>query len=256
MLDAGIHEMEVLLGRYERDGASFLDGVPKKLLSDLYYLGDHAGSAVYGFFASSKLFVVGTPDGASFVNFLQARLQHFGLQRTELTAVLLTSCGPREVSGLPSLLEKFHTYVVTSPAGVRTIKDRYPSLTAVMSTQDLLDRGWFTVWPILLKGRGFAPVAYKLFWLGKTVLFSGRIPSGADRASSEKLLSDLSGSRDDVIEYLVSINELEELKPDLWLPEFPSDGQNANLYDEAWSHIISNNYQVGYYKLKRINLPR
>ena len=55
--------METLVARYEADGADFLDGVPKQLLPDLYYLGDFRGVAVYGFFASSKFFVVDAPGG-------------------------------------------------------------------------------------------------------------------------------------------------------------------------------------------------
>ena len=43
LLDDGIREMETLVARYEADGADFLDGVPKPLLPDLYYLGDFGG---------------------------------------------------------------------------------------------------------------------------------------------------------------------------------------------------------------------
>ena len=43
------------MSRYEADGADFLDGVPKQLLPDLYYLGDFRGAAVYGFFAGVKV---------------------------------------------------------------------------------------------------------------------------------------------------------------------------------------------------------
>jgi glyoxylase-like metal-dependent hydrolase (beta-lactamase superfamily II) len=46
MLDRGIHEMDQLVARYTADGADFLDGHPKRLLPDLYYLGDFQGSAM------------------------------------------------------------------------------------------------------------------------------------------------------------------------------------------------------------------
>ena len=47
----------------EADGADFLDGNPKMLLPDLYYLGDRGGSAVYGFFAGPRFFLVDAPGG-------------------------------------------------------------------------------------------------------------------------------------------------------------------------------------------------
>src|SRR5262249_32287590 len=47
ILDQGITEMTTLVARYERDGADFLDGNPKRLLPDLYYLGDRQDAAVY-----------------------------------------------------------------------------------------------------------------------------------------------------------------------------------------------------------------
>src|SRR5262249_40008264 len=63
LLDTGIRQMERLQARIARDGANFLDDVPKKLLPDLYYLGDLKGVALYGFFSSSKLFIVNAPGG-------------------------------------------------------------------------------------------------------------------------------------------------------------------------------------------------
>ena len=60
--------METLLARFEADGADFLDGNPKKLLPDLYYLGDFNGSATYGFFAASKFFLVDAPGGPGLKN--------------------------------------------------------------------------------------------------------------------------------------------------------------------------------------------
>ncbi len=70
LLDAGIHDLETVLARYQADGADFLDGIPKQLLPDLYYFGEFRGSAVYGFFASSKFFVVDAPGGPGLLEFL------------------------------------------------------------------------------------------------------------------------------------------------------------------------------------------
>ena len=61
LLDAGIADLNMVLSRYAADGPDFLDGTPKALLPELYYLGDFRGSAVYAFLASSKLFLVKSP---------------------------------------------------------------------------------------------------------------------------------------------------------------------------------------------------
>jgi hypothetical protein len=249
ILDEGIHEIQTLLARYQADGADFLDGRPKKLLPDFYYLGNCKGAAVYGFFASSKFFVVNAPGGPGLADFLKAGLEQVAVRPVGPAAVLLTSCGPRELAGIPELVEKFQTQVVASPAGLAHVKEACPLGTTILSTEDLVRQKWFTVRPILLRGRGLGPVAYVIPWTGKTVLLSGPIPVGNDHDLVAGLLSDLSGSRDDVIDYLDSINRLDGLNPGLWLPEIPSGGQNANLYERAWNQVIANNYHFGYSKL-------
>lgn len=61
MLEEGICDLTTLLTRHEVDGANFLDGNPKRLLPELYYLGDFHGAAVYSLFAASKLFLFDAP---------------------------------------------------------------------------------------------------------------------------------------------------------------------------------------------------
>ena len=99
ILDRGIAEMAALQARYEADGADFLDGVPKRLLPDLYYLGDFRDAAVYGFFASSRFFLVDAPGGPGLLAFIRGRLRRLGLEPTEPAAVLLTSCDPGATAG-------------------------------------------------------------------------------------------------------------------------------------------------------------
>src|SRR5262249_38606720 len=96
LLDEGIGEMQALLARYERDGANSPDGKPKRLRPDLYYLGEFRGAAVYGFFASSKFFLVDAPGGPGLAAFVDARLRQLGREPVAPTAVLLTACGKDE----------------------------------------------------------------------------------------------------------------------------------------------------------------
>ena len=244
LLDQGIGDMEKLLARYESDGADFLDGNPKRILPDLYYLGEFQGAAVYGFFAASNFFVVDAPGGPGLIDFLNARLRQLGLKPAAPTAVLLTSCGAEATAGLKELVEKCHAQVVASPAGLQSVKELCPAGTTVLSAADLPKKGWFEVTPLPLHGRGLAPIAYQVQWVDKTVLFSGRIPIKINHEAGASLFSDFLESRGNVGDYLTTLDRLHNLKPDIWLPSVASDCQNANLYDSQWEQIIADNRAV------------
>lgn len=238
--------METLLARFEADGANFLDGNPRRLLPDLYYLGDFRTAAVYGFFASSRFFLVDAPGGPGLTEFVKARLDHLGLGPAEPTAVLLTSCGAEATAGLRELVEKCHAQVVAPSSGLQSIRESCPAGTVILPAEGLPDRDWFAVTPILLRGRGLAPMAYLLPWAGKSILFSGRIPIRYKVETWAELFGDLSKSREAAADYLISVNRLGALKPDLWLPAVATDGRNANLYDSEWQDIIADNYRAGH----------
>jgi glyoxylase-like metal-dependent hydrolase (beta-lactamase superfamily II) len=241
LLDRGIRDMEELAARYEKDGAGFLDGVPKKLLPDLYYLGDFKGAAVYGFFASARFFLVDAPGGPGLSDFLNDSLQRLGLKPAAPAAVLLTSCDPEATAGLAELIEKTHAQVVASTPGLPSIRESCPVGTVFLSADDLPGKGWFDVKPIPLRGRGLAPIAYQLPWREKTILLSGRIPITGTRPVVRKLFDDFLAGRGNALDYADSVKQLGTLKPDLWLPASPTDGQNANLYGSEWEDIIAAN---------------
>jgi glyoxylase-like metal-dependent hydrolase (beta-lactamase superfamily II) len=252
MLDRGINEMVILQGRYEADGADFLDGTPRRLLPDLYYLGDFHGDAVYALFAGSKWFLVNAPGGPGLLPFVRDRLRQLGLEPAAPYAILLMSSGAAETAGLRDLVEACHPQVYVSPAGLKDLERTCPPGTAILSAEELPARGRFAVLPIPLRGRGAAPIAYRLRWAGKTVLLSGRIPIKANGETDAVLLADLSRSRDDTLDYLFSVYRLGEVKPDLWLPAVPVDGQNANLYDSDWQDVLDDNYRIGYRAIEMI----
>ncbi len=251
ILDRGIAEMAALKARYEADGAGFLDGVPKRLLGDLYYLGDFGDAAVYGFFASSRFFLVDAPGGPGLLGFVQRRLRQLGREPAEPTAVLLTSCDRGAIAGLGDLVEACHPQVVVAAEGLPILGRSLPGETAFLPAEDLPSRGWFDVAPTPLRGRGTAPIAYRLRWAGKVVLFSGRIPIRSLPETDAALLAEISKSREVTLDYLASLYRLSDPGPDVWLPAIPVEGQNANLYDGEWHDILADHYRVGYRSLER-----
>jgi glyoxylase-like metal-dependent hydrolase (beta-lactamase superfamily II) len=244
LLDPGIREMERLVARYAEDGAGFLDGTPKRLLPDLFYLGDSRDVAVYGFFASSRFFVVNAPGGPSLGAWLNERLRQLGREPVTPAAVLLTSGDPEETTGLAELVEKCHCQVVASRPAWEAVKGACPAGTRFVPAEDLAGKGWFLVTPVPLSGRGIAPVAYLVSWGKQAVLFSGRIPIKVTQASSQGWFRDFSRGRGNVNDYRESLGRLADLKPDLWLPALPFEGQNAHLYDGDWQEVLAENQNL------------
>jgi glyoxylase-like metal-dependent hydrolase (beta-lactamase superfamily II) len=252
ILDDGIREMETLVARYQSDGADFLDGEPKQLLPDLYYLGDFGGQAVYGFFIASKFFLVDAAGGTGLFEFVKTRLRELGREPAAPTAVLLTSGGAEIRAGLKEIVEKCHAKIIAPPAAIETLKNYCPEGTILLSAAELPARGWFKVTPIPLRGQRSAPIAYQIEWAGKRVLFPGRIPIKITQHSLAGFASEIARSKADSQDYLESLEEIRGIRPDLWLPATPMDGQNANLYDNAWERVIDENRETARFILSRV----
>ena len=184
------------------------------------------------------------PGGPGLVDFLNARLRQLGLEPTPPAAVLLTSCGAEATAGLGDLIQRCRPSVVASAEGLRLIRESCPAGTTVLSADELRKMGWFDVVPVPLSGRGQSPIAYRLRWAGKTVLFSGRIPIKVNHDAGVDLFSDFLESRADVQDYLNSLDRLRDPAPEVWLPAIPSDGQNANLYDNQWVQTLNDNRTI------------
>ncbi|MDB5353456.1 MAG: hypothetical protein JWN86_4703 [Planctomycetota bacterium] len=245
MLDKGIAEMEALVSHRAADSADFLDGHAKELLPGLDYLGDFRGRAVFSLLASSRLAIVSSPSGPGLLEFVAATRKGLGRAPVVPSAILLTSSRPGEIAGLGDFALQSDSAVVgpsSAEAAIRTACG--PKVKFVVSDQ-LAQLGWLPAEAIPLRGRGVAPCAYQIVWAGKSVLFTGNIPIIYDGPALADLTADLTRDRDAAIEYLLSIASLEKLKPDLWLPAIPSNGQNANLYGREWTELIENNYRFG-----------
>ena len=85
-------------------------------------------------------------------------------------------------------------------------------------------------------------MAYTFQRNDRRVLISGRFPSKLDsRGQVREFLRDLGAPGGDAAAYLDSLDLLEPLQPDIWLPTSPVNGQNANLYDDGWRDVIERN---------------
>ncbi len=238
LLDPGIREMEQLVARYRKDGANFLDGVPRKLLPDMYYLGDFKGVAVYGFFSSAKFFVVNAPGEQGISAFLREQLGKLGVAPVAPTAVLLTSGEPDEAAGMAELCRKGLPQLVAPKDAWEQLRHACPVGTRFLSAEDLPRQGWFVASTIPLSEHGGGPVAYLLAWGEKTVLVSGRTPLKPTESNMKTVVEDFKHRRRNTEDHFAASKRLAKVKPDLWLPAFPSDGQNAFLYGNDWRDVV------------------
>jgi hypothetical protein len=244
LLDGGIREMEHLLERYDRDGALFLDDTPKRLLPGLYYLGDFHGVAVYGLFASSRFFLVNAPGGPGLSAFVKARLKRLGLEPIPPSSVLLTSRSGEETEGIADLLRTWPCCVVAPDAARLSFELASPAGTSIIGPEELCRRSWLDVKPIVPVGRTIKSIAYLVRWEGKSVLFSGRIPTKPTRAVRQQALREIALSLGDSSELRGALAQLRKINPDLWLPVFSTDCQNANLEPGDWTILLAQNEEL------------
>ncbi len=183
-----------------------------------------------------------------------ARLAQLGVPAADPFAVLLTSCDGQAIAGLKDVILQSGASVVASSAGMEVIRRECGPGTVIIAAEDLAGKGWFPVRVVSLRGRGVAPVAYAVSFHGKTALFSGRIPIQSKIEREQVLIREISSSRAAVIDYLIAVNQLGALEPDLWLPASGADGQNANLYDADWKNVIDFNYRIGLYAARGLGL--
>jgi metallo-beta-lactamase class B len=242
MLENLIGETQEVAHHYQTDGANFLDGIPKRILPGLYYLGDYRQSALYCLISSaSKLFLFDAPGGPDLVDVLQSRLHDLGLPETMPVAVLLTSCDPGATAGLGTLVEKTRCKVVVSKAGFPAVKKVCPAGTVILSEEELQGNDWFPVEAVPLQGRGLTAMAYQIQWQGKKVLISGRMPTKMGPQVREEMAKALSEPGGNARQYQESLDKLAGWNPDIWLPSVPINGQNANLYGNDWANTITQN---------------
>lgn len=244
MLDRGIQEMEQLVARFDSDGANFLDGEPKKLTSDLYYFGDFKGAAIYGLTAGSEFAIVDAPGGAGLAEFLQEKWKVLGLPALKPTAVLLTAYSERETAGLNDLIEQTQARVIVAESGTEEIRATCPAGTTVLSANDRDNLKPFAASIVEVGKHGTKSLAYVLRSSNKKVLISGRVPTGGDRRTIEQLFSPARKPALSPQEFIASLRSLLDVRPDLWLPASPVNGQNANLYDGKWQNILERDYQA------------
>jgi hydroxyacylglutathione hydrolase len=244
ILDSGIADMERLAARYRRDGANFLDGSAKKLLSDLYYLGDFETVAVYGFFASSKFFLVNAPGKQGLSDFVVSRLNKLEVKPATPFAVLLTSGDEQDIGGLADLIERYNPQLLAPPSAWPLIKKHCSAALRLRTPEEMVREKWFEVTPLELTGCGVGSMVYRLSWKNKTVLFSGRIPVKINQTSANLLLRELKSEHGDAAAYRASLQRLRALQPDMWLPAVPVEGQNANLYGDEWRELLARNEKL------------
>jgi metallo-beta-lactamase class B len=245
LLSRSIAKLETLVARRQKDGVAFLDGAPKELLPGLRYWGEFGRCAVYGLITpSGRLFVFDAPGGAGLPEFIRGNVVAIGRPNLKPTAVLLTSSAPEAVKGLADLVVATHCAVVAPQAAIDEIRKICPPDADVRPAESLSTTDWFPVDVIPLAGRASPSVAYAIRWADKRVVLGGRAPAELTTETLAELRRSVVEPPGDVAAYLRTLDRLEKLAPDLWLPSVPVNDQNARQYDSEWSDTIDLNRAV------------
>jgi hypothetical protein len=128
---------------------------------------------------------------------------------------------------------------------LQAAREACPPNTRFVTADRLPAAGWLPVRVLPLQGRGLAPVGYLLDWAHKAVFVSGQVPvQTALEPNAEEvraLREALAAPGGSEAAYRKTLRALRDRKPELWLPAVPVDGQNANLYDDAWDRVLRAN---------------
>jgi len=244
LLDGGISDLRQLVARYDVDGASFLDGTPRELLAGLHYFGNLGSAAVYCLSTPKRLVLFDAPGGPALVEFLKERFQKKGWTGRKVSAILLTSGDDERIAGLAAITREMGCPVLGSKAALVQVRRLCPPGAELLTEADLARTGLPDATAIPLAGRGVGPLAYQFRWAGKTVLVSGAIPVKLSGPALERLCAEVDCRGTGAAAYIQSLARLADVRPDLWLPAEPIQGQNANQYDNDWEKVLQQNRRV------------
>ncbi len=238
LVDGAILELTKLIARTQADGPGFLDGSAKPLAPGLTYLGDREGQAVYWIDAASKSLLVNAPGGKGLAAFVERAMRGLKLKPAVPEAILLTSITK---STAEAVAEFPRAWIVAEASKEEA---GFSGETLLIRPSEFEKRLWLEGKVVEVRGREAGSVAYALRLASKTALFTPRTPSMFGADSIAAMTRDLGGDRMRIVDTLWSIQALGKVLPNLWLPSHPSEGQNANLYEDQWAEIISNNHRI------------
>ena len=244
LLDVGISELQLVAARHEVDGANFLDGTPRELLKGLDYLGNIGPLGLYCLTTSEGLVIVDAPGESSLVEVVSERLRQQGRSPLPIVTILMTSAAKEASSGLAEVVRQTKCRVVIPKAAMDLFRQRFSEEINWLTEEELTSIGDFPIRAIPFAGPHGASLAYLIRADEKSILISGHIPVRPSASAFKELHRLLKSQKEGVTEYLKSLGEFSNLRPDLWLPAIPIQGRNANLYDTEWQEILEQNRQA------------
>jgi glyoxylase-like metal-dependent hydrolase (beta-lactamase superfamily II) len=242
LLTRAIERLDLLLERRAEDGADFLDGHPKELLPGLRYLGDFEDGASYLLtIPRGPALLFGALDDPDAARTFDERCAAAGLGKVRPAAVMLSSCSPCAVAGLREFVETTGCAVVAPEDGLAALREICPPGTTLHAAESLAEFGGHRFEVVPIGGAAHPSVAYSTRWAGKTVVFTGSVPARIEQQDDAERRKSVARKVSRIDEFRRTLDRLERLDPDLWLPAFPTRSPNANLYDDEWTGFVRSN---------------
>ena len=151
----------------------------------------------------------------------------------------MPSCDTNSLRGIQQIVESTQCQVIVPRDRIDQVRMACPTAVVLTAENDLNHVDGISARVIPIQGLGQAQVAYVIEWIGKSVIISGDVPVGMAVPMNRLTSSEITAS-----DFLLSLNQLERLQPDVWLPSVPINGQNANIYGNEWRDTISTNRQI------------
>ncbi len=244
ILDRGESELKDVVARYANDGLDFLGKEPFQIMDGLFYLGRFRDHGMYVYQSAGNIVLFDAPSGNGFMEFLTDGFKKLKLDLPENRFVCLTSCEARNTANLGELVSQWRFNVIAPKGGLEELKKRCPENTEFITTDNLPLNGLPIIVPHQLVGPGEYPVAYEIRLDGKNVLVSGRLPVVPVERTIKQIDRELARNRGDVSEILDSLQRLNGLSPNIWLPVTIVNDQNANVYGNDWHDVVQKNYNI------------
>lgn len=244
LIDRGIDDLRLINERYVRDGADFLDGTPKKILENVYYLGDFEGRATYALVDDDRAILFNGVHSPDAWQQLASRWNMLGVPAPQIWAVFLTTVDPEGLAGLHAVVCDTGCRVVVPGEGIEVVAGQCPPGTSLILADELKASDWTDLRSLPVSGLRRPEAVYYFRRNNSLVLVSGDVPMDVDAIEAGRLKRRGPPDGWNVGSFSDSLAQLAEIKPDVWLAANPLRGRNANLYDRAWANILSLNHQL------------
>lgn len=215
----------------------FLDGTPKPIVDQIYYLGDSEGTAGYAVATSDGVLVF--DPGRRSLDQLQTQFEALGLNLGDVAAVLLTGVSPQHAAGARAVCE-----LTGAPLWCGLLNDSPQSTGAIRPDRQLksletIEFGGVRIRVFAGLPNAGADLCYALELSGRTVLVSGDSITRFSNVPPTPHADVEDAVKGNPASFAESAKQLRELPVTLLLPAHPQADDSPFFTREEWEERMT-----------------